>query len=145
MRRTALSYAGGGLARCRKGGVARPCSPSLWRIERRAACYVPCWGTLGRCALISRSAGASRSRKGPPFLWPGLRSKVSVWLGPPLIHRRMQLRLRSLLLATSAASVSSQPDIEAPTAPAEASFNQSRRDNCERQVGLLLGTVLSSF
>src|SRR5260370_38875935 len=91
---------------------------------------------------MRKSGAASMSVTGSRFLWPGLRSKVSIWLGPPLIHKRMQARLRSLLLATSAASVSNQPDIEAPMAPAEASFNQSRRDNCERQDGILMGTVL---
>ena len=72
--------------------------------------------------------------KGPPLAWPGLRSKVSSWLGPPLIHSRIQERLRWGWSAVSAARVSSQPDIEEPTTPAVDSRSQSRRDRDEIRV-----------
>jgi hypothetical protein len=74
---------------------------SMWRATR------------GRCSLI-RMPGAlvGISRKGPPLAWPGLRSKVSVWLGPPLIHSRMHDRRRCGLAVASAANVSIQPDSE---------------------------------
>ena len=81
--------------------------------------------------------------EGPPLAWPGLRSKVSIWLGPPFIHRRMHGVLAlSGSLAVSAASASSQPDIEAPSTPAVASFIQSRRDNIDCRDGLLMRMVL---
>jgi hypothetical protein len=66
--------------------------------------------------------------KGPPFSWPGLRSKVSSWLGPPLIQSRMHERLRCGFWAASSANAFSQPDIEGPTAPAAVSLSQSRRE-----------------
>ncbi len=54
-------------------------------------------------------------------------SKVSVWLGPPVIHNRMQEPLRCLLSAVSAAMVSSQPDIVPTVTPAAVIRNHSRR------------------
>src|SRR5262249_40171348 len=68
--------------------------------------------------------------KGPPLACPGLRSNVSSWDGPPLIHRRMQERLRWVFLAASRARTSSQPDIEVPK-PAALRRSQSRRDRDE--------------
>ncbi len=56
--------------------------------------------------------GVSISRKGPPLAWPGLRSKVSIWLGPPFIQSRMHDRRRCGWPAASAAMLSSQPDME---------------------------------
>ena len=49
----------------------------------------------------------------PPLTWPGLRSKVSIWLGPPFIHRRMQAFWRvGGLTAAWAATRSIHPDEE---------------------------------
>ena len=39
-------------------------------------------------------------RKGPPVGRPGFMSKVSIWLAPPFIHRRMQ-RLPSFFAASA--------------------------------------------
>ena len=51
--------------------------------------------SFGRCSLILMPGDAvSISLNGPPLAWPGLRSKVSIWLGPPFIHSRMHDRLR---------------------------------------------------
>ena len=44
---------------------------------------------------------------GPPLGWPGLRSHRSMVLGPPLIHNRMQERLRFLSSAAARAKGSS--------------------------------------
>src|SRR5262245_22864559 len=67
------------------------------------------------------------SLNGPPFLCPGLRSKVSIWLGPPFIHNRMHDRLRCGRGAAASASRPNQPDSEEPTTPAAVSRSQSRR------------------
>src|SRR5262249_21437979 len=85
------------------------------------------------CSLI-RMPGTlvSVAANGPPLAWPGFRSNVSIWLGPPLIHSRTHDRLRCGFAAASAASASSQPDDEQPTTPAADSRSQSRRDRPER-------------
>src|SRR5215471_15138302 len=84
---------------------------------------------LGRYSLMRRSgAEVLISLKGPPLACPGFKSNVSIWLGPPFIHNRMQARLGVLpALAVSAAKARSQPDIENPTQPAVETRNQSRR------------------
>ena len=64
----------------------------------------------------------------PASLVPGLRSKVSLWLGPPSIHSRMQDLCLTPDAAARAASTLSQPDIAAPPTPAADSFRKSRRD-----------------
>src|ERR1700676_2313958 len=64
----------------------------------------------------------------PASLVPGLRSKVSLWLGPPSIHRRMQALCLTPDAAARAARTLSQPDIAAPPTPAADSFRKSRRD-----------------
>ena len=49
-----------------------------------------CLASLGRCSLIRMPGTAvSIALNGPPLAWPGLRSKVSIWLGPPVIQSRM--------------------------------------------------------
>src|SRR5262249_5906513 len=109
--------------------VARAWSPSLVLMERMTAQRSPNSASLGRFSVQRRpGAEVSFSLKGPPLAWPGFMSKVSVWAGPPLIHNRMQARLRCGFVAASAASVSSQPDIDPAETPAAASFSQSRRD-----------------
>src|SRR5438876_6800890 len=83
---------------------------------------------LGKCSLIRiPGIAVAISLYGPPLTWPGFRSKVSIWLGPPFIHSRIQERRRCGLAAASAANVSSQPDTEQPSAPAVDSRNHSRR------------------
>src|SRR5260221_4237633 len=55
---------------------------AAWLV-RRANC--------GKCSLIWMPLVAVWIwRNGPPWSVPGRRSKVSLWLGPPAIHRRMQ-------------------------------------------------------
>ena len=72
-----------------------------------------CLATFGRCSLILMPGTlVAISLKGPPLAWPGLRSKVSIWLGPPFIHSRMHERLRCGSSAAAAASRPSQPDSE---------------------------------
>src|SRR5262249_25050731 len=68
------------------------------------------------------------SLNSPPLAWPGFKSKVSIWLGPPFIHKRIQDLRRFGSVAVSAASLSIQPDVEYPTTPAAVRFIQSRRD-----------------
>src|SRR5712692_2830224 len=85
---------------------------------------------LCRCSLILMPATEVWiSLNGPPLAWPGFKSKVSVWLGPPFIQSRMQERRRSGCLAVSAARLSSQPEREKLTTPAEESRSQSRRES----------------
>src|SRR5271156_6881636 len=64
---------------------------------------------------------------GPPFAWPGFRSNVSIWLGPPFIQSRMHDRLRCGLDAASAASAFSHPAGAPPETPAAA-----QRSHCLR-------------
>ena len=49
-----------------------------------------CLASLGRCSLIKMPGTAvSMALNSPPLAWPGLGSKVSIWLGPPVIQSRM--------------------------------------------------------
>ena len=64
----------------------------------------------------------------PPWAWPGLGSKVSIWLGPPVIQSRMHDLPRLGCLAASAARASIQPEVEKLTTPAAASRSIWRRD-----------------
>src|SRR5262249_35558456 len=93
--------------------VARPWSPSLLFRDRPVA---GCAGGLPGCgrASVMRRPGTlvSAAANGPPLACPGFRSNVSIWLGPPLIHKRTHDRLRCGFFASSAASASSQPDDE---------------------------------
>ncbi len=84
----------------------------------------------GKCSLM-RIPGTlvAISLNGPPLAWPGFRSNVSIWLGPPLIQSRMHAFLRCGCEARSSASRSSQPESEEPTAPAEVNRSQSRRES----------------
>src|SRR6516165_5859432 len=85
--------------------------------------------SFGRCWLILIPATfVSISLYGPPFLWPTLRSHRSMVLGPPLIHRRMHERLRSLSWPAARASGSIHPDRPAPRTPAALNLIHSRRE-----------------
>src|SRR5262245_61002800 len=113
----------------RRRYVARVWSPSLVVIERMTAQCSICFASFGRCSEISiPGTDVSIALYGPPFSCPGLRSKVSIWLGPPDIHSRMHERRRSLLAATSSANAGSQRDIDTPKAPQAESLSQSRRE-----------------
>ena len=82
-------------------------------MERTTAMRSVNLAIFGRCSLKRiGSAAVWISRKGPPLAEPGLRSKVSIWLGPPSIHKRTHDRLRRGSVARSAASAGSQPERE---------------------------------
>src|SRR6185437_262042 len=76
---------------------------------------------------------------GPPLAWPGFKSNVSRWLGPPFIQSKMQERLGFPWRATSAASVSIQPEAEPPKTPAAESRSKSRRETSVMAIGRALG------
>src|SRR5262245_693689 len=87
-----------------------------------------CLASCGKCSLILMPGTlVSISLTGPPFLWPGLRSKVSICEGPPFIHKRMQAFLRAGCAAAAAARFSIQPDMDTPAKPRLVRRNQSRR------------------
>src|SRR6476659_6971199 len=96
----------------------------------------PVWILLaifGRCSLISvPRALVSIGLNSPAPLLSGLRSRVSLWLGPPSIQRRMQRLAFAFELAgdssARAARTFIQPENEAPNTPAADSFRKSRRD-----------------
>src|SRR4051812_27845971 len=90
-----------------------------------------CLASLGRCSPTDRpGTPVAIGLNGPPLAWSGLGSKVSIWRGPPVIHRRMTDFLRFGSVAALAARVSIHPEADAPMAPAEARRNQSRRESC---------------
>src|ERR1700722_2675090 len=69
--------------------------------------------------------------KSPRLGCPGLGSKVSIWLGPPLIQSRMQERLRCGSMAAAVAKAPSQPDCEKLAMQVAPHFSQSRRERLE--------------
>src|SRR5947209_5466540 len=98
-------------------------------MERTRTMSFMCLAILGRCSLILMLGTAVEiSLKGPPLTVPGFKSNVSIWLGPPFIHRRMHERRRWGLLAAAAARFSSQPDMEKLTTPADVRVSHSRRE-----------------
>src|SRR5436305_15158178 len=76
-------------------------------------------------------------------LLSGLGSKVSMWLGPPVMNRRMQLLCFGLppadCSAARAASVLSQPEAGRVRAPAAESFSHSRRERVRSREGNIEG------
>src|SRR6478672_1549360 len=89
--------------------------------------------TLDQCSLISMpGALVLIGLNSPAPLLEGLRSSVSLWLGPPSIHRRMQRLALAFELATVSAaradSTSIQPEADAPKTPAAVNFMKSPRD-----------------
>src|SRR5258708_18480574 len=108
--------------------VACPWSPSFDDMLRMMASSLACWAIPGRCWLILMpGTDVSISVYGPPFLWPGLRSKVSIWLGPPGIQRRMHERC--FCVPAALANEEIQPEYDTPKAPARLIFIRSRRVN----------------
>src|SRR5208282_561118 len=71
-------------------------------------------------------------------LLAGLGSKVSIWLGPPVMNSRMQLLCFGLLpadwSAARAARISSQPETGAVRMPAADSLSRSRREREEENM-----------
>src|SRR6516225_3577799 len=99
-------------------------------LRMMAACCI-CRAKRGKYSLM-RMAGTEVwiSWNGPPCAVPGRRSNVSLWLGPPSIHRRMQDLCLALVSAARLASTLNQPDTEVPKIPAADSLNRSRRESC---------------
>jgi hypothetical protein len=92
-----------------------------------AACRVS-RAKFGHSSQISIPGTAvAMGLKGPPCSVPGLRSKVSLWLGPPAIHSRMHDFGRALAAAAPRASAGNQPDSEDAITPAVDSRSHSRR------------------
>src|SRR5262249_32154020 len=84
---------------------------------------------LGRCSpILTPGALVAISLNGPPLAWPGFKSKVSIWLGPPFIHNRITERLRCGSGAAASARRSNHPDTQPARAPVAATFSQSRRE-----------------
>src|SRR5688572_28122704 len=95
---------------------------------------------LGRCSLIWMPGTlVAMGLNSPPSLVPGLRSKVSLWVGPPSIHRTMQDLCLTPVWAAWAASTGSQPDSEVAATPAADSLSRSRRERSLVMVGSPLG------
>ncbi len=68
-------------------------------------------------------------RNGTPCSCPGLRSKVSVWLGPPFIHNKMHERFDAAGCVIAAANEPNHPaKCDAATVP-PAHLSQSRRSS----------------
>src|SRR5260221_11164797 len=108
-------------------------------MERMMASLSARLASWGKCSEKGmRATLVAISLNGPPLAWPGLRSQVSIWLGPPFIHSRMQARLRWGSLALSWANRPSQPDIEMPAALAAARRSQSRLENSRMGDSLLI-------
>ena len=83
---------------------------------------------FGRCSLISTpGALVLIGLNSPAPLLSGLRSKVSLWLGPPSIHRRMHDFARPLLSFAAFAMSGIQPDSAGANTPAAESRRKSRR------------------
>src|SRR3990172_3728024 len=72
-------------------------------------------------------AAVSISLNVPPWACPGFMSNVSVWLGPPFIHSRMQWRRLSVLAATCSANAGNQPLALQPRALAIVDCARNRR------------------
>ena len=123
--------------------MARPWSPSLELIERMMARSLAWRASFGKCGPSSIPGTVVWiGLNGPLLAWPGLGSKVSVWLGPPDIQSRMHDLRRLGCAAVSAARASIQPEAEAPRAPAAASRITCRRVSCGTwRFGRLMATL----
>src|SRR5437763_2222083 len=96
--------------------------------------------SFGRCSLTSiPGAEVLIGLNSPAPLLSGLRSNVSLWLGPPSIHRRMQLLCFFGATESAAAAwlarTDIQPDADAAPTPAAESFRKSRRERSDRLMG----------
>jgi len=123
---------------------ARPWAPSLVDMPRTMAASFVSLANCGKFSLISTPGAAVwMGLSSPASVVPGLRSKVSLWLGPPSIHRRMQALCLAPDDAARAANTLNQPDIAAPPTPAADSFMKSRRDRPLRKFMGVMGKILS--
>ena len=73
--------------------VPRSWFPSFELSDRMTFRWCICLATVGRCSLIwTPEAEVAIGLNGPPFLSDsGLRSQVSMWLGPPPIQSKIRL------------------------------------------------------
>src|SRR5438128_592339 len=84
--------------------------------------------SFGKCSpIMMLGTDVSIGLNCPPLAWPGFKSNVSVWLGPPDIHSKMHARLRAGCAAASAASAGNHREDEKPNAPSDARRRKSRR------------------
>src|SRR5215218_10202543 len=98
---------------------ARPCAPSEVDMERRRAAWCISLAIFGRCSLICTPGTlVSIGLKVPALAVPGFRSNVSLWLGPPAIHSRMQDLVFLVWSAAPLASRLNQPDSDRVETPA---------------------------
>src|SRR3954468_2842636 len=99
-------------------------------MERTRAIWSMFLASLGRCSLMWMPGTAvGMSLNGPPLTCPGFMSKVSNWLGPPVIHRRMHAFLRFGWAAAAFARASNHPETQQPATPADVNRSQSRRES----------------
>src|SRR5947207_7492271 len=100
-------------------------------LRMMAACSI-CFANFGKCSLIwmpETEVGIGLNSRAS--LVPGLRSKVSLWVGPPSIHSRMHDLCLAPVCAACEASTFIQPDSAGARTPAEDSLKKSRRDRPE--------------
>src|SRR5437762_10570419 len=109
-------------------------------MPRRMAAWFISLANCGKFSLISMPETlVGIGLNSPAPLLSGLRSKVSLWLGPPSIHRRMQLLCFFGATESAAAAwlarTDIQPDADATPTPAAESFRNSRRERSVRLSG----------
>src|SRR5579859_3232936 len=98
-------------------------------MPRRIAAWSISCASFGKCSLIwMLGTFVAIGLNSPPSLVPGFKSNVSLWLGPPSIHRRMHDLCLAPELAARLANTLSQPDNDTAETPAAVSFSRSRRD-----------------
>src|SRR5262245_4576410 len=108
-------------------------------LRRMAACFISL-ANLGKCSLIWMPGTLVLiGLKVPALAVPGFMSKVSLWLGPPAIHRRMHDLGLAVWAAAPCARTLNQPDSDRPLTPAAASFRASRRFRPRFSVPLSMG------
>src|SRR5437867_9543502 len=109
---------------------------------RRTAASCIHFATFGRCSLTWMPGTlVAMGWNSPAFFVPGFMSKVSLWDGPPSIHRTMQDFVLVFASAARAARTLSQPDSDVHATPAADSFRRSRR---ERSLNMVKAPYLAS-
>src|SRR5438105_3412549 len=84
---------------------------------------------FGRCSEIcTPDTLVAIGLNSPASLVPGFMSKVSLWLGPPSIHKRMHDLVFARASAARAASGASQPDSDGASTPSDDRRRKSRRE-----------------
>src|ERR1019366_2163842 len=84
----------------------------------------------GRCSLsVMPGTRVLRALNEPPVGLPGLGSKVSMWLGPPLSHKRMQAPAGRAGLAANARGGAEARETIAPKMELIPARRRSRRAN----------------